>query len=853
MTYIRIQGFSGASPKTADHLLPEGAAQVATNLKLYSGDLIPYNAPRKLATTLRTGAVQRTLHGLFDPSNGERVWISWSKDVDITLASDTEGDEQWFYYTGDGYPKYSNYDLITSGSGPYPNPNTTHSYRLGLPLPTKRLQLTAQDKAAVNIATFRRESDRAIYTTSADHNFRELNVITIKGFEDSAAPFNAKNVTITVRGDREFEIFNRGDDESSETASGATVELSGNTQLRNYIYTWITPFSEESIPSDPSEPVAVKEGQTVVVKNLPQIADIPEDTYVRGIRLYRNITSAISSEYFRINTLWFPNPIRKIRRVANVVRVITRWPHNLIEGDMIKIGESGRAQSDLPDSLELTAEVSQVGDRFTFWIPSMGSDVSERTYTGTLLNSTPAIYYDVTALLEDSPRYWGDPDTSSNKWWFTDDFDVNTLTETVTTEENDIPPEELQGLTVAQNDILVGFFDNQLCFSFPGSPHAWPKDYRLSLDHDIVAVAALSGYILVLTKGHPYQVSGNSPETMVPVAISAEYPCLSKQSVAVMSYGVVWASYAGLVVWSPGKGVSVVSDPIHDWDTWEQLLDPSTVVSHYFEDKYFASFDSRKSGELRPESGREGFIFERLDEDEVRYVETQGNDYTFSAAWSDPDTGEMYYTQGTQGEMFQWDDPTNFLGDFNWQSKRFVFNKPTNMGAARVVAIRDVPATEEQAAARFNTGLTTRNANLWTGYSALGTMGGPIRGTAGSVSGVIGGPVYSVNEFGDGVPNSAMGDDGVTVRAFESVGGLPVSFQLRGYSGQVDPDGVQEKPWVVNRVPEDNLVFRLDGGYKAQAIEIGLSGSARVRYIELAEDPIEMQEGQTSQPVADTQ
>ena len=42
MAALKITNFLGIAPKIASELLPDTAAQIAKNVKLYSGDLIPY-------------------------------------------------------------------------------------------------------------------------------------------------------------------------------------------------------------------------------------------------------------------------------------------------------------------------------------------------------------------------------------------------------------------------------------------------------------------------------------------------------------------------------------------------------------------------------------------------------------------------------------------------------------------------------------------------------------------------------------------------------------------------------------------------------------------------------------------
>ena len=46
MGSVKLTRFLGEAPKISTELLPDGAAQNAFNVKLYSGDLIPYRTPK---------------------------------------------------------------------------------------------------------------------------------------------------------------------------------------------------------------------------------------------------------------------------------------------------------------------------------------------------------------------------------------------------------------------------------------------------------------------------------------------------------------------------------------------------------------------------------------------------------------------------------------------------------------------------------------------------------------------------------------------------------------------------------------------------------------------------------------
>jgi hypothetical protein len=83
MAGIKITNFLGKAPKVSPELLPNTAAQIAQNCKLYSGDLIPYPQPTVVANTARTGTI-KTLYALRNPANpNDLKWLSWNTEVSI--------------------------------------------------------------------------------------------------------------------------------------------------------------------------------------------------------------------------------------------------------------------------------------------------------------------------------------------------------------------------------------------------------------------------------------------------------------------------------------------------------------------------------------------------------------------------------------------------------------------------------------------------------------------------------------------------------------------------------------------------------------------------------------------------
>jgi hypothetical protein len=208
--------------------------------------------------------------------------------------------------------------------------------------------------------------------------------------------------------------------------------LAGNTVPRSYVYTWYTPWDEESVASEPSENLYIKEGQLVTVTNLPT-AKPAGDNFIRGVRLYRTLASPSGTEYFRLATLWFPTSLAKVSRAGNVSRVTFEFPHNLGVDDRFKISGCTDTTFNITDGI-----VEDVIDAYTFEYNQTAADVAEKDETaGTL-------YHDVAESIDKPARYWGD-----GSFGFTDDFDSRNLFDILDTDNFDPPPENLKGFFAA--------------------------------------------------------------------------------------------------------------------------------------------------------------------------------------------------------------------------------------------------------------------------------------------------------------------------------------------------------------------------------------------------------------------
>lgn len=787
MAAIKLSKFLGAAPKISPELLPDAAAQITANAKVYSGDLIPYHQPVVVGSVGRNGVI-KAIYPMRDPNDATNLtWLSWNDDVDVAITTTLSEEEQRIYYSGDGVPKVTNYELATSGAGPYP----TTAYDLGLPLPTTSPTTTVASFTTATTSSYARDAGNiATIITAAAHNLKTGQTISVSAFTGTpASSFNSTNVKITVVNSTTFTYFNSGAVVSTTSDSSGRVNLAGNTITRNYVFTWVTPWGEESIPSEPSSTDYIKEGQVVTVGNLPT-AKPSGNYFITGFRLYRTITSNSGTDYFRLRTVWFPLTITAAERTSNTVTLYMSTPHNLLVGDKVKT--TGIAFGGSPDtSFDITdGIVTEVVDDKTFKYVKNGSNKAKTNC------SAGTLYWDIS-----------EPETATSRYYesntFIDDYDPDGLGTVLESTDYDAPPEDLKGMTTIQNNILAGFIGNELCFSEPGKPWAWPARYRLVFDSEIVGISPIAGSVIVLTKSYPFLVSGNTPGNMAYSRIDAPYPCTSKRGIVNLGYGVVFPTYGGLGVYNPSAGIDLVTKLVHDWDTWARDLDPSTLVAAFYAGKYFGSHAAGS------------FIFEREDKVGGFFVTVP---VTFSAAYYDTNSNTFYYVSGTSGALSEWDVDTQPLLPLEWKSKVIVTKDYLNLGAARVIADYAVPSEETDAIIAFNETVAPYNAEVWSLVNQLGTVNGP-------VDYVDPDTATLVNVLGT-VNSMLVNGDPLTIYERPIEGAFPVTFKLWA-----------NKTLVCDVTVENSDIFRLPSGYRSDTFEVSVAGSARIRAIHIGETP----------------
>ncbi|WP_421353106.1 hypothetical protein [Aeromonas taiwanensis] len=228
-----------------------------------------------------------------------------------------------------------------------------------------------------------------------------------------------------------------------------------------------------------------------------------------------------------------------------------------------------------------------------------------------------------------------------------------------------MPPDSMRGLCQMANGMCAGFAGNSLYLCEPYLPYAWPEKYRLTTEHDIVAIAAIDTTLVIGTKGYPYLAQGVSPASVTTQKLSQlPQACISGRSMVAMDGVVLYASPDGLV----GIGASggqVVTEGIITRSQW-RAMKPDSMRAWHHEGKYVAMTDTH------------GFIFDPKSGD-LRELTNR-----WDAAVSDMESDSLFVAKGLS--LHTWRGGGAGNGQFVWRSKVFMVPEGTSFSCCRLLA-----------------------------------------------------------------------------------------------------------------------------------------------------------------------
>jgi hypothetical protein len=257
------------------------------------------------------------------------------------------------------------------------------------------------------------------------------------------------------------------------------------------------------------------------------------------------------------------------------------------------------------------------------------------------------------------------------------------------------PPNDIQGITAMPNGIVAGFRENEVWFSEPYKPHAWPTQYTVAVDGEIVGLGVMGQTLVVCTRISPYTISGVNPASMAVSNISTVEPCLSRGSIVSTPRGVVYASQNGLIAVTPGQTNNVTNN-LMTKDIWldvQNYIDPQKIQAATLGDAYYC-WGSLGTGCFEDtcfentafvlDDFTGAYLGAAIDINDPRIGYMKLTDTTATEnCWRDEWTGEILVVRG--GDVYWLDlDPDRSRGTYLWKSKVLETPNKRNFAAMRI-------------------------------------------------------------------------------------------------------------------------------------------------------------------------
>jgi carbohydrate binding protein with CBM5/12 domain len=239
------------------------------------------------------------------------------------------------------------------------------------------------------------------------------------------------------------------------------------------------------------------------------------------------------------------------------------------------------------------------------------------------------------------------------------------------------PPAAMKGLVSLPNGVFAGFVGNVLYLSEPYRPHAYP--YKISFDHQIVALGVFGTTVVVLTDGYPFLVFGTHPSSMAKRRISKFYPCLFKRSVVSEENAVFYSSKDGRIKVDQDGAENATFDII-DEDAWTDAYPPASTAWYFYGGKHFG-FPGSTTGFVIDFAN--GIIYRLSIQVHTGHISI--GDGKFYIVTDDLDAVDEDNPPANMPLCVkEWaGDDSNYL-QYTWKSKKSILDFDVNMGYARV-------------------------------------------------------------------------------------------------------------------------------------------------------------------------
>lgn len=284
---------------------------------------------------------------------------------------------------------------------------------------------------------------------------------------------------------------------------------------------------------------------------------------------------------------------------------------------------------------------------------------------------------------------------------------ADTLTDTVVTSKEQLesqtwtpPPSDLEGWIMMPNGIIAAWRNNELWFSEPYRPHAWPAAYVLTTEYPIVGLGIINQTLVVGTQGYPLTAHGTNPAYMTTTKLTAHEPCISRSSIVSAPEGVYYSSPNGLILVVPGRAENVTRDVITK-DVWASITEGTKLRAARLGTGYFAygsvaprvfqenAFQTDAFAQENFVGAYNGVLIDPQNK-QVAMVRLESAT-AIQNVFNDPWSGDVFIIKNDDVYWLDMGDQTPTYEPATWRSKIFQTADKGNIGAMRVYF--SIPAT----------------------------------------------------------------------------------------------------------------------------------------------------------------
>lgn len=346
-------------------------------------------------------------------------------------------------------------------------------------------------------------------------------------------------------------------------------------------------------------------------------------------------------------------------------------------------------------------------DRDTFYVVTAVNDIGEESAPSeisemvvTHADEAPTIKFETIndKTISSYRIYRASGGTSGSDFFFVDEVSADTadggtitFKDIKSTEELNEPlpkfgnvPEKLQGICGMSGGFIAAYKGKDIYFSEPYLPYCFQPEYSQSVPFDIVGMAVRGNYLYVMTEGPLYAFVGDHPETITPLSMRFDVPCISRASIAHVDGSIIYAGTTGLVMIN-NNGPSVFSDKIYTLEQYKNLGFENCTCSGGYNGKYIAVFEN-KADDLK----NKALVFDFSD-GQMNLTELDADAFTAEAySWAN----NNWYNYRTYfkahntpfGETMITQDFTENSAALttSWRSKEYVFHRPIAFTTARI-------------------------------------------------------------------------------------------------------------------------------------------------------------------------